>query len=133
MQFGFDTLAVHAGQRPDPVTGSRAVPIYQTGAYVFEDTDHATRILHAFHLDSIVLDVHLGLDWLETMAATRPDLPSRALLLTRAALTPDESARIERLGAEVVRKPLSVIGVERVVMGRLQKAGFAPARTELAN
>ena len=34
-QFGFDTLAVHAGQRPDPVTGSRAVPIYQTGAYVF--------------------------------------------------------------------------------------------------
>src|SRR5438128_8205771 len=40
-QFGPDTLAVHAGQRPDPVTGSRAVPIYQTGAYVFEDTDHA--------------------------------------------------------------------------------------------
>src|SRR4030081_3851909 len=36
-QFGFDTLAVHAGQRPDPVTGARAVPIYQTGASVFED------------------------------------------------------------------------------------------------
>ena len=44
MQFGFDTLAVHAGQRPDPVTGSRAVPIYQTGAYVFEDTDHAANL-----------------------------------------------------------------------------------------
>ena len=43
-QFGFDTLAVHAGQRPDPVTGSRAVPIYQTGAYVFEDTDHAANL-----------------------------------------------------------------------------------------
>jgi O-acetylhomoserine (thiol)-lyase len=42
--FGFDTLAVHAGQRPDPVTGARAVPIYQTGAYVFEDTDHAANL-----------------------------------------------------------------------------------------
>jgi O-acetylhomoserine (thiol)-lyase len=42
--FGFDTLAVHAGQRPDPVTGSRAVPLYQTGAYVFEDADHAANL-----------------------------------------------------------------------------------------
>ncbi|HKF75872.1 MAG TPA: O-acetylhomoserine aminocarboxypropyltransferase [Candidatus Dormibacteraeota bacterium] len=43
-QFGFDTLAVHAGQRPDPVTGARAVPIYQTSAFVFEDTDHAANL-----------------------------------------------------------------------------------------
>lgn len=39
--FRFDTLAVHAGQAPDPVTGSRAVPIYQTTAYQFEDSTHA--------------------------------------------------------------------------------------------
>lgn len=37
----FDTLQVHAGQEPDPTTGSRAVPIYQTTSYVFNDTDHA--------------------------------------------------------------------------------------------
>ncbi|HCS75214.1 MAG TPA: homocysteine synthase [Clostridiales bacterium] len=37
----FDTLQVHAGQSVDPTTGSRAVPIYQTSSYVFEDTDHA--------------------------------------------------------------------------------------------
>jgi O-acetylhomoserine (thiol)-lyase len=43
-QYGFDTLAVHAGQRPDPVTGARAVPIYQTSAYVFEDTEHAANL-----------------------------------------------------------------------------------------
>src|ERR1700739_1201482 len=42
--FGFGTQAVHAGQRPDPVTGARAVPIYQTSAYVFEDTDHAANL-----------------------------------------------------------------------------------------
>ncbi len=39
--YGFDTRALHAGQRVDPITGSRAVPIYQTTAYVFEDADHA--------------------------------------------------------------------------------------------
>ncbi len=40
-ELGFDTLAVHAGQRVDPVTGARAAPIYQTAAYVFEDAQHA--------------------------------------------------------------------------------------------
>ncbi len=43
-QFGFGTQAVHAGQRPDPMTGSRAVPIYQTSAYLFEDTDQAANL-----------------------------------------------------------------------------------------
>ena len=38
------TLAVHAGQSPDPATGSRAVPIYQTTSYVFNDADHAARL-----------------------------------------------------------------------------------------
>ena len=42
--FGFDTLAVHAGQRPDPVTGARAMPIYQTTSFVFEDSDHAAEL-----------------------------------------------------------------------------------------
>jgi len=40
----FATLAVHAGQTPDPTTGSRAVPIYQTTSYVFHDADHAGRL-----------------------------------------------------------------------------------------
>ena len=39
--FGFDTRQVHAGQRPDPNTGARAVPIYQTSSYVFEDPESA--------------------------------------------------------------------------------------------
>src|SRR5659263_119470 len=40
----FDTLQVHAGQKPDPTTGSRAVPIYQTTSYVFRDTQHAENL-----------------------------------------------------------------------------------------
>lgn len=39
--FGFDTRQIHAGQRPDPNTGARAVPIFQTASYVFEDTSAA--------------------------------------------------------------------------------------------
>src|SRR3974390_3289033 len=42
--FHFDTLAVHGGQEADPTTKSRAVPIYQTSSYVFDDADHAARL-----------------------------------------------------------------------------------------
>lgn len=45
-QFGFHTRALHAGQRPDPATGARAVPIYQTSSFVFEDTDHAAALFN---------------------------------------------------------------------------------------
>ncbi|MFC5385758.1 O-acetylhomoserine aminocarboxypropyltransferase [Aquamicrobium segne] len=47
---GFNTLAVHAGAKPDPTTGSRAVPIYQTTSFVFQDADHAASLfgLQAF-------------------------------------------------------------------------------------
>ena len=44
--YQFDTLSVHAGQRPDPATGARATPIYQTTSYVFEDTDHAAGLFN---------------------------------------------------------------------------------------
>jgi len=42
----FETLSLHAGQHPDPVTGSRAVPIYQTTSYVFQDSDHAAALFN---------------------------------------------------------------------------------------
>ncbi|WP_048647627.1 O-acetylhomoserine aminocarboxypropyltransferase [Nitratireductor soli] len=41
---GFNTLAVHAGAQPDPATGARATPIYQTTSYVFDDADHAASL-----------------------------------------------------------------------------------------
>jgi O-acetylhomoserine (thiol)-lyase len=48
--YGFETRAVHAGAAPDPATGARATPIYQTTAYVFDDVDHAASLfnLHNF-------------------------------------------------------------------------------------
>ncbi len=41
---GFNTLAVHAGAKPDPATGARATPIYQTTSFVFDDVDHAASL-----------------------------------------------------------------------------------------
>ncbi len=43
-QPGFDTLAIHAGTQPDPATGARVTPIYQTTAYVFRDSEHAANL-----------------------------------------------------------------------------------------
>lgn len=45
-EFGIETLCLHAGQIPDPATGARAVPIYQTTSYVFDSTDHASSLFN---------------------------------------------------------------------------------------
>ena len=44
--YGFDTLQVHAGSRPDPTTGARQTPIYQSTAFVFRDSDHAAALFN---------------------------------------------------------------------------------------
>lgn len=46
MSYGFDTLQIHAGARPDPATGARQTPIYQTTAYVFRDSEHAAALFN---------------------------------------------------------------------------------------
>jgi O-acetylhomoserine (thiol)-lyase len=51
--WGFETRQIHAGQVPDPTTGARAVPIYQTTSYVFRDTDHAAALFGLAELGNI--------------------------------------------------------------------------------
>jgi O-acetylhomoserine (thiol)-lyase len=45
-EYGFNTLSVHAGAQPDPATGARATPIYQTTSFVFENADHAAALFN---------------------------------------------------------------------------------------
>ena len=45
-KYGFNTLAVHSGTAPDPITGARTFPIYQTASYVFDDSDHAASLFN---------------------------------------------------------------------------------------
>lgn len=115
-------------ERQEPLLAELIALAFESAGHdclVFDDVDYASHILDAIHIDSIVLDIQVpggnGIDWLEAMVATRPDLPSRTLLLTPSELTPDETARVKKLGAEVALKPRSVIAVERVVIGCLQK------------
>ena len=51
--MGFDTLQIHAGAKPDPATGARQTPIYQSTAYVFRDVDHAARLFNLQELGFI--------------------------------------------------------------------------------
>ena len=52
-QWGFDTRQIHAGAEPDPTTGSRATPIYQTTAYQFRDSDHAANLFALAEIGNI--------------------------------------------------------------------------------
>ena len=45
-EFKSETLAIHAGQIPDPATGARALPIYQTTSFVFDSADHAASLFN---------------------------------------------------------------------------------------
>jgi O-acetylhomoserine (thiol)-lyase len=51
--YGFETLALHGGQVPDPTTGARAVPLYQTSSYVFNSTEHAANLFALKELGNI--------------------------------------------------------------------------------
>jgi O-acetylhomoserine (thiol)-lyase len=51
--WGFETRQIHAGQEPDPATGSRAVPIYQTTSYVFRDSQHAANLFALAEIGNI--------------------------------------------------------------------------------
>ena len=52
-KLGFETLALHGGQVPDPTTGARAVPIYQTTSYVFNSPEHAANLFGLKELGNI--------------------------------------------------------------------------------
>ena len=52
-QWGFDTRQIHAGAEPDPTTGARATPIYQTTAYQFRDSDHAANLFALAEIGNI--------------------------------------------------------------------------------
>ena len=51
--YSFETLQIHAGQQPDPTTGARALPLYQTTAYQFRDTQHAANLFGLVELGNI--------------------------------------------------------------------------------
>ena len=90
----FDTLSLHAGQQPDPATGARAVPIYQTTSYVFEDTDHAASLYNLERPGHIY---------------TRLSNPTVAVLEERAAALEGGVGAVATVGAAVVAVAAAVV------------------------
>jgi O-acetylhomoserine (thiol)-lyase len=83
-----DTLSLHAGQRPDPATGARAVPIYQTTSYVFESTEHAAGLFNlerAGHIYSRISNPTVAV-FEERMAALEGGVGAVATASGQAAL-----------------------------------------------
>src|SRR4051812_43066163 len=70
-RWSFETRQIHAGAQPDPTTGARAVPIYQTSSYVFDGADHAAE--------------SFALKDLQTHAYTRLSNPTTAVVEERLA------------------------------------------------
>ncbi len=86
-KFGFSTQSLHAGQKPDSATGARAVPIYQTTSYVFEDTDHAAALFDLQRFGNIytrIMNPTTGV-FEERMAALEGGIGSLAMSSGQAA------------------------------------------------
>ncbi len=84
----FDTLSLHAGQQPDPATGARAVPIYQTTSYVFQSTEHAAGLFNlerAGHIYSRISNPTVAV-FEERMAALEGGVGAVATASGQAAL-----------------------------------------------
>jgi O-acetylhomoserine (thiol)-lyase len=85
----FSTLSLHAGQQPDPVTGARATPIYQTTSYVFPDVDHAASLFNlerAGHIYSRISNPTVAV-FEERMAALEGGVGAIATASGQAAIT----------------------------------------------
>lgn len=112
-QFGFDTKALHSGHQPDEATGSRAVPIYQTTSYVFDNTDHAANLFALQEFGNIY---------------TRINNPTTAVLEERIAVLENGSAGVATasgMAAQfLVIFALCMPGDEIVSSGRLYGGTF---------
>lgn len=88
-EYGFDTLALHAGQKPDAATGARAVPIYQTTSYLFDSTDHAANLFALKEFGNIYTRI-MNPTWAvleERLAALEGGIASLVTASGQAAIT----------------------------------------------
>ena len=123
--YKFDTLSLHAGQRPDPSTGARAVPIYQTTSYVFEDTDHAAALFNleqAGHLYSRISNPTVAV-FEERMAALEGGVGAIATASGQAALVL-AIITLVNAGEEIVSSSALYGGSQNLLANTLPRFGI---------
>jgi O-acetylhomoserine (thiol)-lyase len=122
----FATLAVHGGQQPDPTTKSRAVPIYQTSSYVFDDADHAARLFALQEFGNIYTRImNPTTDVFEKrIAALEGGVGGLALASGQAAVTLTITT-LARAGQEIVSTTSLYGGTYNLFNYTLPKLGIA--------
>ena len=130
--WGFETRQIHAGQEPDPTTGSRAVPIYQTTSYQFRDSDHAANLFALSEIGNIytrimnptqgVLEGRIAA--LEGATSTAVGLPGALVVSSGQAAETFAILNAVEAGGHVVASPSLYGGTYNLLHYTLPKMGI---------
>ncbi len=131
-QWGFDTRQIHAGAEPDPTTGSRATPIYQTTAYQFRDSEHAANLFALGEIGNIYTRimnptqgvVEARLSSLEHGTATAVGLPGALVLSSGQAAETFAILNLAEAGSHIVSSAALYGGTYNLFHYTLPKLGI---------
>ena len=123
--WSFETLQIHAGQTPDPTTGARALPIYQTTAYQFRDTEHAANLFGLAELGNIYTRImNPTQDAVEQRVAALEGGVAALLVASGSAATTYAILNMAEVGDHIVSSPSLYGGTYNLFHYTLPKFGI---------
>ena len=133
-EWSFETLQIHAGQVPDPTTGARALPLYQTTAYQFRDTEHAANLFGLAELGNIYTRINNPTqDVVEQRLAALEGGVAALLLSSGSAATSFAILNVAEAGDHIVSSPSLYGGTYNLFHYTLPKFGVEVTFVEDAN
>jgi len=132
--WSFETLQVHAGQQPDPTTGARALPLYQTTAYQFRDTEHAANLFGLAEMGNIYTRImNPTQDAVEQRLAALEGGVAALLLASGSAATTFAILNVAEAGDHIVSSPSLYGGTYNLFHYTLPKFGIEVTFVDDAN
>ncbi len=132
--WSFETLQIHAGQQPDPTTGARAFPLYQTTAYQFRDTEHAANLFGLSELGNIYTRLmNPTQDAVEQRIAALEGGVAALLVASGSAATTFAVLNVARAGDHIVSSPSIYGGTYNLFSQTLSKLGIEVTFVENAD
>ena len=132
--YSFETLQIHAGQQPDPTTGARALPLYQTTAYQFRDTQHAANLFGLAELGNIYTRImNPTQDAVEQRIAALEGGVAALLVSSGSAATTFAILNLAEAGDHIVSSPSLYGGTYNLFHYTLPKFGVEVTFVDDAN
>ncbi len=132
--YSFETLQVHAGQQPDPTTGARALPLYQTTAYQFRDTEHAANLFGLAEMGNIYTRImNPTQDAVEQRLGALEGGVAALLLASGSAATTYSILNVAEAGDHIVSSPSLYGGTYNLFHYTLPKFGIEVTFVDDAN